>query len=256
MPVLLSGGWSVSAKSLRPAARELFAAGRPAILINHAREGGPTPSNGGYPAELVHKADTILKVIDELGIAKVDSITQSEGAITTAIAAANAPEKFRTLILEAPAGLSGEDTRNRLIGRFALKTGIMMSWDLFVRHPIAAPRFLSGSGKYIRKAPKKSLREVEAIATTPINSILDQLRAAGIKVGVIQSRADKGFSHKKIYEQLVHQNDEDLDLEVDAYASIANRWAGHDHVIFNAPQAIKSALQMIDNFGGRSYKKY
>ncbi|MBI2009311.1 hypothetical protein HYS84_02775 [Candidatus Saccharibacteria bacterium] len=240
---------TVGLGNLRSAARELYNGGNPAIC-SAARElyngGTPAVLVEHDPSELRHKAGNIINVLDELKIPKVNAITQSEGTITTAMAALQAPERFNTLIFEAPAGLSGKDSTGRLIGRFALKTGIVMTWDL-IRHPVLASNFLSGSSRYIAKDMPKILSEVRGIANTQINDTLVKLRQAGVRVGVIQSRADRGFSHKKIYGQLVHENGEDLELNVDAYASIANRWAGHDHIIFDAPQAIKAALQMIDN---------
>lgn len=234
LPVLVSGGWSVGIKSLRDAAKVLHDYGYSAILVEHE------------PSTLSGKADTILRVLDELEIPKVNAITQSEGAITTAMAALRAPERFKTLILEAPAGLSGKDSTGRLIGRFALKTGMVATYD-FARNPGAVYNFMSSSSQYIARSPRRSLREVKAIAGTSINETLAKVREAGVKVGVVQSRADRGFSHKKIYEQLVYENGDDLGLHVDAYASIANRRAGHDHIILNAPQAIKCALQLIGN---------
>jgi pimeloyl-ACP methyl ester carboxylesterase len=261
LPVLVAGGWSEGTQSLRDTAEVIYKDGREVILVDHARKGGPAKNETDYNPEVAQKAQTLLNIIKELGLEQVDAVAHSEGALNTVLAANLYPDKFRNIVLVAPAGLLGEDSLPRLIGRFIPKIirGYRVDMkELKARDEQSAKRFAASGPKFIKANPAKAMREVSALAHTQIDSALQGLRDADIKVGLIQSEADKGFPAARIEKQVIDryaQSDTtgftDLDMKVDAYASIASKEAGHDDLIIHPDRSTGAALQMLEKFEGR-----
>jgi pimeloyl-ACP methyl ester carboxylesterase len=243
IPVLVAGGWAEGSKSLGQVGREISVGGRRAILVDHARF-GKVQDRSDYPAEIVHKANTLLAVLDEVGIDKVDVIAHSEGALNAVYAAMQQPERFRSLILVAPAGMIGEDSVLALAGRFAPKVIRGLSKD-FVENPKAAFIINSTGLPYMAKNPAKAAREVKTIADTTIDSALVDLRHSDIQIGLIQSHSDPVFPAERIEKHIVL--DDELG-NVDAYASVAAKDAGHDDLLIHPERSTRAAMQMIEQF--------
>lgn len=252
VPILIASGWSQGRKAYKESAEEAYRQGRTSILVDHARHGGIKSANNTarpleveeFHNEILHKANTLMEIIDDVGAEKVDVIAHSEGALNTVVAALQKPEKFSTIILAMPAGMIGSDSVLKLAGRFAPKMVLSVTKDMIDNPNIAAAINTDGT-KYIAKNPVKAAKEVQAMAETSIDDTLELLRAKGIKVGVLQSRADTVFPAHRI-EQNVR-----LDghfANVDAYASVNARWAGHDELLINPKRATVAAIQMIRQF--------
>jgi pimeloyl-ACP methyl ester carboxylesterase len=254
VPVLIAGGWSEGTQSLRDTAEEAYKEGREVILVDHARSGGLKAGETDYNPEVAHKSRTLLNIINELRLEKVDVIAHSEGSLNAVLAATQQPEKFRNIILVAPAGLIGEDSIPRLIGRFVPKIARGMTKDMKEikqRDPESAKRFAKSGPTYMRSNIRKGLREVGAIAHTQIDGQLDDLRSAGIHIGVLQSHRDSGFPDKRIYKHIVLQEADgaagyqDLQTSVHSYASVASIDAGHDDLIIHPERSTRAALDML-----------
>jgi pimeloyl-ACP methyl ester carboxylesterase len=248
LPVLIAGGWSEGTQSLRDSAQEIFDSGREVILVDHARRGGAEKNSTDFHPEIVHKAKTLLSVLDAAGLDKVDVISHSEGALNTILAASWRPERFRDIVLVAPAGLIGEDSVPRLAARFVPK--IIRGYrkdmpELKARDPESAKRFAVSGPRYIKANPVKALREINALAHTRIDKSMEDLRAAGIRIGVIQSHSDSGFPDKRIGEHVILEGNK---ANVDAYASVAAKDAGHDDLIIHPERSTRAALAMLTNF--------
>jgi pimeloyl-ACP methyl ester carboxylesterase len=245
LPVLIAGGWSEGTQSLRDTAQVVFEDGREVILVDHARDGGPAADDTDYNPELAHKARTLLNVLDDAGAERVDVIAHSEGSLNVVLAAQTQPERFRNIVLVAPAGMIGKDTQPKLYGRFARKVvrGMLVDMrEIKKRDKESAERFAKSGPDYIKSNWRKGLREVGAIATGRIDGQLADLRAAGIGVSVLQSHADKGFPDKRIEKQVR------LGENVDAYASVASKRAGHDDLIIHPERTTRAALAMLSQF--------
>src|SRR3989344_879390 len=125
VPTLWAPAWACTLPVYKPAITELAKLGRRVISLDHPRFGGsfsPTPpeeSLKDYPQTQLRKALNILAVLEKKGIEKTDVIAHSEGAMNTVIAAAIQPEKFRNIVLYAPAGMVGDDGFGRLLKGFA-----------------------------------------------------------------------------------------------------------------------------------------
>lgn len=243
IPVLVAGGWATGSKSLYQVGEEIQASGRRAILVDHARFGKP-PEDGDFPAEIIHKANTLLTVLDKLGIDKTDVIAHSEGALNAVLAAMQQPERFRSLVLVAPAGMIGEDSILALASRFAPKVMRGLTKD-FVENPKVASIINTTGPSYMAKNPAKAAKEVKAIAHTSIDSALADLRQAGVHIALIQSHSDSVFPAERIQKHVVL---DDKLGNVDAYASVAAKNAGHDDLLIHPERSTGAAIQMIQQF--------
>lgn len=243
VPVLMAPGWSEGFGAFHDSAEELYENGRHVLLVEHTRTGG-SPEELGFEREVEHKANTLLEVLDDAGVERADVIAHSEGALNTIVAAFKRPEKFRNVILAMPAGMIGKDSVLKLAGRFAPKMARSLTKDTF-ENPQIGTAINIGGAAYIAKNPAKAMREVSAMAETTIDDVVGVLREQGVHVGVLQSNADTVFPPDRI-EQSVRL--EDPFANVDAYASVAAKDAGHDDLLIHPERATNGALQMLAQF--------
>ncbi len=265
LPVLVAGGWSEGTQSLRDTAQVIFEDGREVILVDHARSGGPkadeidygftaeetttadlsTESSSLPHPEAVHKAQSLLNILDDAGLETVDVIAHSEGTINAVLAATLQPERFRNIILVAPAGMIGNDSIPRLIGRFIPKVVRGATKDMREikqRDPESAKRFAKSGPDYLKNNPRKAIQEIGAIAHSRIDQQLADLRKAGVHIGLLQSHSDRGFPDSRINSHVVINKESG---NVDAYASVAAKDAGHDDLIIHPGRSTRAALDIL-----------
>lgn len=255
LPVLVAGGWSEGTASLRDSAEVVYKDGRSVILVDHARDGRQKDQTDNTNPETAQRAHTLLGVLDAENLKKVDVIAHSQGALDAVVAAKLHPERFNSIVLVAPAGLIGEDSVPRLVSRFVPKIirGITKdAREIKQRDPESAKRFANAGPSYIKANPMKGLREVGAIARTQIDQDLLDLREAGIKIAVLQSQGDRGFPANRIGKQvIIHE----LEGNIDAYASVAAKDAGHDDLIIHPERATQAAVDLLNSLS-QSFTRY
>ncbi|MDO8507035.1 MAG: alpha/beta hydrolase [bacterium] len=241
IPVIVAGGWSETPKSLQDVGEEITSKGRRTILVEHARSGGKDKDQTDYPPETQQRANTLLVTLDKLNIDKADIIAHSEGALDAVFAAMQSPERFRSLILVAPAGMIGEDSIPALSARFSKK--IVRGWTKDAReNPKAAYRLNTGTPQYVAKNPVKAIREIKDISSITIEEALTDIKESGVNVSIIQSQSDQVFPSERINKNVV------LGENVDRHASVVSEDAGHDDLIVHPERSTRAALQMIDQF--------
>jgi pimeloyl-ACP methyl ester carboxylesterase len=212
VPVLVAPGWGATIESFEPGIKVLNDRGRRAICLDHPRKGGIMPEshnqeveqwykNRGqkYPdwsTEELRKANTILGLLDQKKLDKVDVVAHSEGSINVCIAAMLHPEKFRSLVLYNPAGLIGKDN----IFRLQKGAGANTSRTETVSHiPIteAETEYLASTTHitpdYMKEAPIRALKEVWAISQARIEDMLRYIHEKGIKIVIIGAVEDTMF---------------------------------------------------------------
>lgn len=247
LPVLIAGGWSEGTESLADTAQEVLKNGREVLTLNHNRSDTDAGSTyEGHP-ETMNRAETLISILDDAQLDRVDVIAHSEGALDIELAARLHPELFRNIILVAPAGMIGKDSLPRLLGRFSRKVarGYFVDMrEIKKRDKQSAKRFAKSDPEYFKANPRKGLREIGAIAASQIDQDLVSLRANGIKIGLLQSHSDRGFPDKLIGEHVIL--DETVG-NVDAYASVASKRAGHDDLIIHPERSTRAALDMLTN---------
>jgi len=188
---------------------------RRVISLDHPRFGGdmsiaPEEAVGKYPNEELRKAMNILGVLDQKGIEKVDVVAHSEGAVNAVIAAVLHPEKFRTLVLVAPAGMIGEDTFTRLLKGFAGQSKgrgeSMNNPDFPLEIPISETEKKVGATaakeaiKYMAKNPVRAFREGRGIAKSQIHDMLAFLHEKGVGIVVMSGVDDPVFPMERMQE--------------------------------------------------------
>lgn len=219
VPVLVVPGHSATKETLKPGMEILAQRGRRAISFDHPRTGGIIPESQNeeiirwykergqnypdWPSEELRKAHTILGLLDQKKLDKVDVIAYSEAAINVCIAAMLRLEKFtgRTIVLYSPAGLIGEDTFLALKKRAEAHPKYPES---MLRIPtteteIKNRKLIADQAKKYNKANHlRSLREGVAVAKTRIEDMLRYLHEKGVQIIVIQGVDDTFFPINKM----------------------------------------------------------
>lgn len=212
--VLVAPGWGATMESFEPGFEILAKKGRRVISLDHPRKGGDIPDSHNedvekwykekgqkypdWPSEELRKANTILGLLDQKKLEKVDVIAHSEGAINVCIAAMLHPEKFtgRTIILYSPAGLIGKDSIFRLQKGAGANTASTKSISEF---PItyAETEYLKSTTHitpdYMKANPIRALKETWAISQARIEDMLRYLREKGIRIIVVGAKDDTMF---------------------------------------------------------------
>lgn len=207
VPVFLAPAWACTAEVYRPAIRTLFDSKRRVITMDHPRIGGgmgviPEDLRRKYPNEELRKALNMLEILDIKGIRKTDIIAHSEGAINAIIAATLHPERFRNIVLYAPAGMIGNDNFIRLLkgfaGQFKGRPESMSTVPVTETERGVAKAAGRQAVKYIAKNPVRSGREAMDIASSQIHEMLRQLHEQGIGIVVMSAVDDPVFPPEKM----------------------------------------------------------
>lgn len=123
-PVLIAPAWAIPLDAYKDGARVLVENGRRALSMTHPAERDHDLLTNAqrervreFPAESIRKASELIAFIRAKGADAehpVDVVGHSEGAMNTVIAALLEPDLFRNIILYAPPGFAGPDSRMRL----------------------------------------------------------------------------------------------------------------------------------------------
>ncbi|MBI4085319.1 MAG: alpha/beta hydrolase [Candidatus Liptonbacteria bacterium] len=220
VPVLMAPAWGCTMNVYEAAIKQLAEESsepddkgnkkekRRVISLDYARFGGsgtsPAEAVEEYPEEEIRKAKAILGVLKEKGIEKTDAITHSESAINVIMAALVEPEKFRNIVLFAPAGLIGKDTFTRLVkgfsGQFKGRAGVESMSTIPVTETEKKVGAVAGKegAKYFAKNPLRALKEGVAISNSQIHEALRYLHGKDIGVCVISGVDDPVFPMKRL----------------------------------------------------------
>lgn len=199
-PLIIIPGWAATAE-VHKENSQIFSEelGRRTITIS-APHGIEAVPQEGIPLAELRKAAAITKVIEAKGIEKVDVVAHSEGALFTTIAAAQNPEKFRSITYFAPAGLIGGDTFWKLISRFGYD--LLQQWRDRKKSPERESKINTALIEALKtfKNPKMLLDEVRAIANLQIQKNLRELRQHGVKIIIVHPVGDKAFPMERMQE--------------------------------------------------------
>lgn len=203
VPIMIAPGWSDTVDVHEKGMKILADAQRRVVTLSHPRHGGTIAETFNeeaekYPDEEMRKAQNLLGLLEQKNIEKVDVVAHSEGAINTCIAALLHPEKFRSIVLYAPAGLIGHDNLLRLMwGTFIqAKRKDLETMDVF---PMTEDEEKQDAviGRenmnYIVENPLRAFKETLAISQVQIQEILRYLRTKGVHVVVMAAVEDTFF---------------------------------------------------------------
>ena len=215
-PVLVAPGWSVTPSTLEKSLKLLSEKGRRVLSLYHSRKNiveGPlslirsrkevVETGKEYSFEEVQKAFSILDLLENKNINKIDIVAYSEAGINVSIAASECPEKFRNIIYINPAGMIGEDKFPKLLGRFSLESikGFIKGF-LKSKTRDSLKNFYKESFNYITENIPLSFKEVVAISKTDVRKMMEDLKKEGIGIQVIQGEEDSIFPAQKMKENI------------------------------------------------------
>ena len=218
VPVLVAPGWSTTPKDLEKFMKLLSEKGRRILSFSHSRKniiGGPlslihskkevTEAGKEYSFEEIQKAFSLLEVLENKNIDKVDVVAHSEAGINTSIAASEYPEKFRNIVYVNPAGMIGEDKFPKLLGRFSSES-IKNAFKSFLNSETrgSVKTLWKESINYAIKNIPLSWNEAVAISKSDIKEMLKSLKEKGIGISIVHSEGDKIFPMEKMKKEVGH----------------------------------------------------
>jgi pimeloyl-ACP methyl ester carboxylesterase len=204
VPVFFGTGWSASRGVYEASMLGVADRGR-RLLSLFAPHGIDTDQDFGegdrtYAAAELRKAAAMLHTLEEKGVEQLDIVAHSESAIWSLIVATMHPEKIRNIVLIDPAGFIEEETTPRLMKSFCLDIvqGALNKEKL--PRPEVERTVQPGSGgdlfgalKNMLGNPMLSLKEVLALRDADIRQILEDLKAQGKHIAIIQGVRDTIF---------------------------------------------------------------
>lgn len=213
LPLVIASAWAMGPDVYRGVLEELFKENRRAISIDHPRVGGEMTDEDlergkGLPEAELRKALSLIDILNEKGIEKVDMIGHSEGGVNSAIAAWLHPEKVRTLILYAPGGLYGDDNFFDLVKRLGEQSPEQVK-DVPVREGVApivpSDVIMKSMAEYVLKNPFRAYQEGKGVAESDTRKLIEELRAKGVHVVIVSAVNDPVFPPEK-FQKMVNAN--------------------------------------------------
>lgn len=198
-----------------------------------------------YAAAELRKAAAMLRMLEEKEVEQLDIVAHSESAIWALIVATMHPEKIRNVVLIDPAGLIDDETTPRLATSFVLDIvqGALNKEKLprpKVERSVqpGSPTDLFGALRNMAGNPLQSLKEVLAIRDADIRFILEDLKAQGKHIAVIQGARDVVF-HMERMQRVVNTEQVDGFYSVyGAHNEINSNPEAYIHVIDHALDAL------------------
>ena len=199
-----------------------------------------------YAAAELRKAAAMLRTLEEKGVEQMDIVAHSESAIWTLIVATMHPEKIRNVVLIDPAGLIDKDSTPRLATSFCLDiVQGALNKEKLPRPKVergvqpGSPTDLFGALKNMAGDPMRSLKEVLALRDADIRDILENLKAQGKHIAIVQGARDVIFPMERM-NKIVNTKQVDGFYSVyDAHNEINSNPEAYIHVIDHALDALE-----------------
>lgn len=255
VPAFFGTGWSASKGVYEAGILGIADRGRQ-VLSMFAPHGIDTDPDFGtgdktYAAAELRKAAAMLRMLEEKEVEQMDIVAHSESALWTLIVATMHPEKIRNIVLLDPAGLIDEDTTPRLATSFVLDIvqGALNKEKLprpKVERSVqpGSPADLFGALRNMAGDPMRSLKEVLALRDADIRGILENLKAQGKHIAIVQGARDAIFPMERM-NKVVNTK------QVDGFYSV---YGAHNEININ-PEAyihvIDHALDALEQLSSK-----
>ena len=212
IPTFLAPGWAMTIDVYKTLAEKLVEEKGRFISINYLSLGGemegiPKEDIERYSSIEINKALSVLDVLEQKDIEKIDVLAHSEGAINICIAAVLHPEKFRNIILYNPAGMMKDNTFTALLKRIndissSPETLAKMKEEMNLPESKkeAVPVWVREMLKYIAKNPVRSAKEALNISQSQIYDLIRYLHEQGIGISIMSGVDDPLFPPEKMQE--------------------------------------------------------
>ena len=217
LPILYSPGWGIHSSVLRPIVASFVEEGRRTIAIG-APHGIGAQTKRDLPMPESRKVESILEVLRQRGVDKVDAVAHSESGLALTAAALEHPEKFRTIVLVNAGGLIEHDSPLKVATRTVMDTVKdlgMKAKALFIGGYQAGDaqktgnllRMVAMQQPVTNANPLRSMKEIEYIGKGDIRERLKQLQEKGVRVIVVQTTGDEAFPPERTAITQEHYNE-------------------------------------------------
>ena len=258
VPVLLAPGWGETLELQKDCLKEVYLSGRRILALRHAIQIKKRKFEK-YPIAVLQKAETILLLLEKKQLKKVDGISHSEGSINLAIAVTMKPQLSRSMVLVTPAGVSGKDSRLRIIIGFlihVLKTRSQFSQLIKSRKVL--PDMKTQKQETNITFFKRLLsfhQEITTMATFDIHPMLINLRKQGVKIAILAGEIDPAFPLKRMRKHLekgITEYNVDTEQEKKYYGLdiFATKKGGHELYV-NTHEIMQQVLLLLSQLNSK-----
>ena len=247
VPILLAPGWGDTPQAYEECLKIIHDGNRRVLSVSHPRRGKSVAEETDFPMAETRKVQSLISIIDQKNLEKVDVIAHSEGAIYTIIAATLYPEKFRNIVLVNPGGLIGQDKFHKLVGRMLVSA--VHDITQAMRNPYERRPLTNAAkeiAKYFSKNPKRATEELSAIAKSDIREMVKKLHESGIGISVVAGVDDSIFPIKPMMKVLNRQ-----EALIEGFYSVKG---GHNKIITDAGYT-SLALHALDSLKYKQDKR-
>lgn len=228
VPIFISPGWGVSPNSQKETLEVIADKERRVVTVDFIREQilKDKEDDGLQIAEL-QKSLAIVQALEKSGLEKVDAIGHSEGGLNLVIAAMLYPEKFRNIVLVAPAGITGKESYLNLIKRFTIDEG-MEEMRASANNMNSFYEYFKNLSKYFIKNVSLSKQEIKEMSESDILEMTKVLKQKGVGISVVCGVNDKVFPIENVINRVNASN-------LDHFISTKGN---HGSFIFNKEHAL------------------
>jgi pimeloyl-ACP methyl ester carboxylesterase len=204
VPLVIGMGWAESPESHKNHMRNWTENGRE-VICPDTPHGISAGENDNYPAIEMRKVEALVETMRARGIeikeggvetGKVDLLGRSEGAIFSIITAYLYPHLVRNLVLENPAGLTGESTKGDFFMRWLRDTKMNVTQEFKEEYNEKnKPPQKTNSDMYeiLGRNLAAAKDSVLAISTADVREMLKDIKSHGIGIAVIATTDDQLF---------------------------------------------------------------
>lgn len=210
-PLVIGLGWSETPLSHKNHIREFVEKGRRRVISPNTPHGINTymMSETDYPRVELRKMTALIETMKAKGIevqnigekseeTKIDLLGRSEGAIYSIILAYLYPGLVKNLILENPAGLTGETNPINFFQRWRADMRQTKKKEYIEPNPSETKHESVPMFDVLKQSFFQTGASVWAISSTEAREMLKDIRANGTKVIVLATTEDKLFPIEKM----------------------------------------------------------
>ncbi len=245
----------------RPFSRFLYDQGRRHLVADFSlvnrRGGNHLVQNGAALLDIFEQAEDNGLFADydsreercydnyDRGHRRIDVVAHGSGSLTAVYGASLGCYYFNSLVLVAPTGLAGPESRLRLAGTWAFDQCRRLARDLIDNPPAS----LAIGSQLIGQAvchPRYTWHELRAISGTEISPALEYLRGQGTRVAILQMPADS-LGRPEVTAAAGRSNPA-TSMPADAGRHLQSPSAGHYDLFINPDRTGQMVLDVVDNW--------
>jgi len=207
VPIVLGYGWGAKAESEKEIAKNIAGGAEGSersVIVSDTPHGISAEARENLSAIELEKMTGLLEALRASGIyvkedgtatGQVDLVGRSEGAIYSVLLAHFYPQLVRNLVLENPAGMTGETN----LGKFAVRWANQMKQDIRKEYKENGSQPKDLMPEVVGQNPAKAAESVlEGIGSMNIEEMLKGIKEKGVGVALITTTQDRFFPPEKL----------------------------------------------------------